>query len=75
MSNTIYKKGIIILISELLQGPFVVVFVGVRKIMLKVWFLSTSCEYGFVHRRKEGIFVIMMIIIIIIIIIIKKTSL
>jgi hypothetical protein len=49
----VYIEEIIILISELLEGPFVLVFVRMRKIMLKVWFLSTSCEYGFVHCRKK----------------------
>jgi hypothetical protein len=36
VSNTFYTKEIIVLISELLQGPFVLVFVGMRKIVLKV---------------------------------------
>ena len=52
-----HTKEIIILISELLAGPFVLVFLPVRKIMLKVWFLSTSCECGFLHCRKRGVFV------------------
>ena len=53
VSNMVCIKEIIILISELLEGPFVLVFVRMRKIMLEVWFLSTSCEYGSVHCRKR----------------------
>ena len=56
ISNTVSTIEIIILISELLKGSFVLVFVRMREIILKVWFLSASCEYGFVHCRKEGIF-------------------
>jgi hypothetical protein len=38
----VHTKEIIILISGLVEGPFVLVFVSMRKIVLKVWFLSTS---------------------------------
>jgi hypothetical protein len=55
ISNTAYTNEIITLISELPERPFVLVFVSMSKMMLKVWFLSTSCEYGFLYGRKEGV--------------------
>jgi hypothetical protein len=47
--NTAYTKEIITLISEFLERTFVLVFVLMSKMMLKVWFLSTGGEYGFLY--------------------------